>query len=271
MNYRHAFHAGNFADVVKHLALVEMLGHLRRKEAAFAVIDTHAGCGAYDLAGPEAVRTGEAKDGIGRLHQAGGFSGGPEALATYLELTVGSRYPGSPLLAARLLRSQDRLVAIERHPEEAAILAETLRPFAHARVEQADGYGRLTALLPPPERRALVLIDPPYESPDEFERVAHLFRAAYRRFATGLYLIWFPIKSTAEANGFCGEVLAAGAAKVLRIDVVRRAGAEGKLAAAGLLVINPPWQFEQHMGASLDLVLSLLGAAVRFDWLAGEA
>jgi len=271
MNYRHAFHAGNFADVVKHLALVEILSHLRRKEAAFAVIDTHAGCGAYDLTGLAAARTGEAKDGIGRLRQTSGFSGGPQALATYLELTAGSRYPGSPLLAARLLRPQDRLVAIEKHPEEAAVLAETLRSFAHARVEQADGYSRLTALLPPPERRALVLIDPPYETPDEFEQVAQAFRAAYRRFATGLYLIWFPIKSTAEANGFCGEVLASGADKVLRIDVVRRTGVDGKLTAAGLVVVNPPWQFEPQMRASLDLVLPLLGADVRFDRLAGEA
>jgi 23S rRNA (adenine2030-N6)-methyltransferase len=267
MNYRHAFHAGNFADVVKHLALIGGLCHLRKKLAPFVVIDTHAGCGAYDLAGPEAVRTGEAADGIGRLRHAGG----PELLATYLAMTAGTHYPGSPLLSARLLRPQDRLIAVEKHPSDAAALAETLRPFAQARVEEADGYARLSALLPPPERRALVLIDPPYESPDEFAAVAQAFKTAYRRFATGLYLIWFPIKSVAEANGFCGEVLAVGAAKVLRIDVVRPAAAEGKLSAAGLLVVNPPWQFEQQMRTSLDLALPLIGATARFDRLAGEA
>jgi 23S rRNA (adenine2030-N6)-methyltransferase len=266
MNYRHAFHAGNFADIVKHLALVAGLCHLRRKAAGFAVIDSHAGRGAYDLGGPEAARTGEAADGIARLTDV---KGGPEALTTYLALTGGTVYPGSPLLAAKLLRLQDRLVAVEKHPEDAAALAETLRPYARVRVEEADGYKRLAALLPPPERRGLVLIDPPYESPDEFRTAAAAVSTAYRRFATGLYLVWFPIKSVAEANGFCGEVLASGAAKVLRLDVTRHDAVEGKLNAAGLLIINPPWQFEDEMHAALAIVLPHLNAEAGFDWLAG--
>jgi len=266
MNYRHAFHAGNFADVVKHLVVVGILHHLRKKDAAFAVIDSHAGCGAYNLSGPEASRTGEAAEGVARLK---GLNGAPAALATYLELAAADRYPGSPLLAAQLLRPQDRLVAIEKHPEDAAALAETLKPYAKARVEEADGYRRLLALLPPPERRGLILIDPPYESPGEFRDAASAVTTAYRRFATGIYLIWFPIKSAAEANGFCGEVLASGAAKVLRLDVARRHAAEGKLKAAGLLVLNPPWQFEPELHASLDLILPRLECDARFDWLAG--
>jgi 23S rRNA (adenine2030-N6)-methyltransferase len=266
MNYRHAYHAGNFADVVKHLAVVSVLHHLRKKNTAFAVIDSHAGCGAYNLTGPEASRTGEAAEGIARLTNV---SGGPATLTTYLELASGARYPGSPLLAAQLLRPQDRLVAIEKHPAAAAALAMTLQPYAKARVEVADGYCRLLALVPPPEHRGLVLIDPPYESPDEFRDAASAVTAAYRRFATGIYLIWFPIKSAAEANGFCGEVLASGAAKVLRIDVTRRHAVEGKLNAAGLLVLNPPWQFELDMRASLDLILPRLECDARFDWLAG--
>lgn len=269
MNYRHAFHAGNFADVVKHLALVSILGHLRRKEAPFAAIDTHAGRGTYDLAGSEAQRTGEAAEGITRLR---GLSGGPAALADYLQLASDSaKYPGSPLLMAKLLRPQDRLVAIEKHPDDAAALTEVLSPFRKARVETADGYTRLTALMPPPERRGVVLIDPPYEVADDFEAAARAFAAAHRRFSTGVYVIWFPVKSPAEANGFCGEVLAAGPAKALRIDVVRqRETVEGRLSAAGLLVINPPWQFEEEMRQCLALVLPRLEAEAHFDRLAGQ-
>ena len=160
MNYRHSLHAGNFADVVKHLALVAVLGHLAKKDAPFAVIDSHAGRGRYDLAAAEAQKTGEARTGIERLR---GMPG-PPLLERYLALVASegaNRYPGSPLIAARMLRPQDRLVAVEKHPEEAAALKQLLAPWRKARVEEADGYARLAALLPPPERRGLVLIDPP--------------------------------------------------------------------------------------------------------------
>jgi 23S rRNA (adenine2030-N6)-methyltransferase len=267
MNYRHAFHAGNFADVAKHLALVSVLLHLRKKQTPFVVIDSHAGRGVYDLRGEEAVRTGEAADGIGRLT---GLDGGPPALATYLELarTQGT-YPGSPLIAAKLLRPQDRLVAIEKHPEDATALAAALKPFRKARAENADGYARLLALLPPPERRAAVLIDPPYEAADEFAEAARALAGALRRFATGIYLVWFPIKSPGEADGFCGEVLAAGARKALRLDVTLRARREDRLTAAGLVVVNPPFGFEDEMRAALALALPPMGATARLLWLAG--
>jgi 23S rRNA (adenine2030-N6)-methyltransferase len=267
MNYRHGFHAGNFADVVKHLALVAVVQYLCRKPTPFAVIDTHAGRGLYDLEGPEARRTGESANGIGRLR---GISDVPPLLAAYLGLAgTGSSYPGSPLFAARLLRPQDRLVAIERQPEEAALLEQALQPFRRARVEQGDGYLRLAALLPPPERRGLVLIDPPYEAADEFEAAARAFHAAYRRFATGTYLIWFPVKSPADADLFCGEILSAGPAKALRLEVARRGAEEGRLAAAGLLVVNPPWPFEDEMRTALARVLPLINADLRLDRLAG--
>ena len=268
MNYRHAFHAGNFADVAKHLALVAVLLHLRRKQTPFAVIDSHAGCGVYNLCGEEAARTGEAASGIGKL---AGLDGGPPALATYLELArMDGAYPGSPLIAAKLLRPQDRLVAVEKHPEDATALAVALKPFRKARAESADGYARLLALLPPPERRAAVLIDPPYEAADEFAEAARALAGALRRFATGIYLVWFPIKSPGEADGFCGEVLAAGARKALRLDVTLRARREDRLTAAGLVVVNPPFGFEDEMRAALALALPLMGAEARFLWLAGE-
>ncbi len=262
MNYRHAFHAGNFADVVKHLALVSVLLHLAKKQTPFAVIDSHAGRGAYDLRGEEARRTGEAASGIGRL---AGLSGGPPALETYLELTRAPQtYPGSPLIAAKLLRPQDRLVAIEKHPEDATALAAALKPFRKAHAQTADGYTRLAALLPPPERRGIVLIDPPYEAPGEFAEVARALVGALRRFATGIYLVWFPIKSAAEADGFCGEVLAAGPKQALRLDVSLAKPSDERLTSAGLLVVNPPFGFQAEMQAALTLALPLMDAKSLF-------
>ena len=272
MNYRHAYHAGNFADVVKHLALTAVLLHLRKKDAPFAVIDSHAGRGEYDLAGDEAQRTGEAAGGIGRLT---GVQGGTPALKAYLDLVGGRKaYPGSPVIAAALLRERDRLVAIEKHLEDGAVLTAALRPYRRAHAEIADGYARLAALLPPPERRGVVLIDPPFEAEDEFEKAARGFASAYRRFETGIYLVWFPIKSRSQADGFCGEALAVGVKKALRLDVALGAPSADKLTAAGLLVVNPPFGFAGEMSAALALVTPLLGsheapAEARIGWLAG--
>jgi 23S rRNA (adenine2030-N6)-methyltransferase len=258
MNYRHAFHAGNFADVVKHLALVAVLLHLRRKDSAFAVIDTHAGRGAYDLKSDAAARTAEWQNGIGRLASLEGDG----ALAAYLQLARGKDvYPGSPLIAASLLRPQDRLVAIEKHPDEAVLLKSVLGRFARAKVEEADGYRRLAALLPPPERRGLVLIDPPFEAPDEFAAAAEALRVALKRFANGIYLLWFPIKSKAQADAFAGEVLNAGATKALRIDIDLGPPASDekeRLRAAGLIVVNPPFGLAEEMRDHLARIAPLL-------------
>jgi 23S rRNA (adenine2030-N6)-methyltransferase len=269
MNYRHGYHAGNFADVVKHMALVGILLHLRKKDAAFAVVDSHAGRGLYDLTGDEAGKTGEAEAGIGRLRDD--FSGNvPEVLATYLALARenSSFYPGSPLIAAKLLRPQDRLTAVEKHPDEFAALKETLAPFRNVQTEEGDGYHRTVKLLPPPSRRGLVLMDPPFEAPDEFSLLAQTVREAWRKFATGIYLVWYPIKSQAQAAGFAGEVLAGGMEKVLEIETAISAP-EGKLARAGLLVINPPYGFEAGMREATSLIAPRLGAAIGFKWLAG--
>ena len=269
MNYRHAYHAGNFADVAKHLAEVAILAHLAKKDATFAVIDSHAGRGRYDLESEEARKTGEAAAGIERVR---GLSGSP-LLERYLKLAVEdgpSLYPGSPLIATRMLRPQDRLVAIERHPEEAARLKQVLAPWRKARVEEGDGYARLLAYLPPPERRGLILVDPPFEAPDEFEMAARTLRAAVRKFATGIYLIWYPIKSAAAGNAFAGEILASGAKKALRIEIAIDAP-EGKLSRAGLLVLNPPYGFDAEMEAALAIVAPALRAQAKLDWLAGEA
>jgi len=276
MNYRHGFHAGNFADVVKHLALVRILLHLRRKETPFAVIDSHAGPGLYDLASDEARATGEAETGIEKLRGLvdSKKAGGPEALQTYLSLAADPHaYPGSPLIAAKLLRPQDRLVAVEKHPEEAAALKKALAPFRKARALEDDGYRRLASLLPPPERRGLILMDPPFEAVDEFEHLAEAAKQGLARFATGIFLIWYPIKSLASARAFCGEVLAGAPASVsaLTIDTAI-AAPEGKLDRAGLLLLNPPYGFEAEMKEMLALVAPRLpGGKTIMEWLRAQA
>lgn len=274
MNYRHAYHAGNFADVMKHTALVAVLLHLRKKDAPFAVIDTHAGRGLYDLSGTEAGKTGEARQGIASLGDA---PAGNEVLQTYLDTarSFGSgTYPGSPLIAAHLLRPQDRLVAIEKHPEECEALTTALKPFRKTRAVCADGYERLAALLPPQERRGAILIDPPFEAPDEFAQMADALGNALRRFATGIYLLWFPIKTKSDADALSGEVLARGATKLLRLQLDVGASAEGRLTQTGLLIVNPPYGFDAQMREALSALAAPLGrgrpAQWSVEWLAGE-
>lgn len=278
MNYRHAFHAGNFADVVKHVALVAILLHLRKKEKPFRVIDTHAGRGVYDLESEAAQRTGEATGGIAKLADLSGASL-PPVLATYLDIVRGSgaaHYPGSPLIAAELLRENDTLIAIEKHPDDEAVLARTLARFKNAKSACADGYARLAALLPPPERRGLVLIDPPFEAEDEFVQLARALAAARKRFATGIYLVWYPVKSVAASDAFAGEILGGGSEDLARITIdVGREPKDGKdrLSAAGLLVVNPPYGFVEEMRAAAEILAPRLGrdgtARIAVDALGG--
>ncbi|MDX2263807.1 MAG: 23S rRNA (adenine(2030)-N(6))-methyltransferase RlmJ [Hyphomicrobiales bacterium] len=205
MNYRHAYHAGNFADVVKHVALLACLDYLQRKDAALCILESHGGAGAYDLASAEAGKTAEWERGLGRLlawwreRERSGAGALPHALEVYLDAVAGDAaqmlYPGSPLLIARKLRPQDRLIAAELHPPTHAALAETLAPFPAVRPLHMDGYEMLRALLPPPERRGLALVDPPFERRDEFDVLIRQMREWKKRWATGVYLVWHPIKA----------------------------------------------------------------------------
>jgi 23S rRNA (adenine2030-N6)-methyltransferase len=274
MNYRHAYHAGNFADVHKHVALVAVLLHLRKKDKPFAVIDTHAGAGLYDLSGAEAPKTAEASKGIAKLRSVPART---SAFRRYLEIANAlgpEHYPGSPLIAAKLLRQQDRLIAIEKHPEEFSALRFSLARFGNARAISGDGYTQLDALLPPPERRGLVFIDPPYEAADETEQLAQSLARAYRRFATGIYLVWQPLKFAAEVYALAGELETAGPMNLLSLTIdvgVATADSADRLHAAGLLVINPPYGFDVEMESAGAEFLPLLqqgpGARTAVEWL----
>jgi len=270
MNYRHAFHAGGFADVIKHIVLVRILIYLQDKQAAFRVIDTHAGAGIYDLAGDEARRGGEWLTGIARVMQAR-FSETTLALVKpYLDIVRAfnppaelKAYPGSPLIARALLRPQDRLTACEVEPKARKRLIEALRRDTQARVVDLDGWVALPAFVPPNERRGLVLIDPPYEQNDEFERIAAGFTEAFAKWPTGSYLLWYPVKSRRATDTLArhvAEVAGAGAppGKCLRLEFSVAPQAAG-LNSAGLLIVNPPWTLAGELKAILPELEKPLG------------
>ncbi|HEX9323317.1 MAG TPA: 23S rRNA (adenine(2030)-N(6))-methyltransferase RlmJ [Xanthobacteraceae bacterium] len=281
MNYRHAFHAGSFADVVKHAVLACVVAHLRAKQSAFRLIDTHAGSGLTRLTGPEASRTGEWRQGIGRLLAANLEPDIRALLAPYLDAIAGYNadgrlraYPGSPLLALAWLRPQDRLIACELVPAAAAALARSLGKDRRAKVIAIDGWTALAAYVPPRERRGIVLIDPPFEAPGEFERLAEQLAAAHRKWATGIYLLWYPIKEIAETERFARRVAMLGVPKILRAEVRVAVRQDKSLIGSGLLLVNPPWKLETELQSLLPALATVLGrdreGAARLDWLTAE-
>ena len=281
MNYRHAFHAGSFADVVKHAVLARIVAHLKEKPAAFRVIDTHAGAGAYDLAGPEADRTGEWREGVGRLTAATLAPALRELLAPYLDAVAAfndgmlKTYPGSPALAQHWLRTQDRLIACEREPNAARALAARLRGDNRVRTVEIDGYTALNAYVPPKERRGLVLIDPPFEQPDEHDRIAQGLAAAHRKWPTGIYALWYPIKDARESDGFARRLTRLGIARMLRAELTLSGKGAERLRGSGLILVNPPWPLEGELGVLLPALAEVLANApgqgvTRIGWLTGE-
>jgi 23S rRNA (adenine2030-N6)-methyltransferase len=278
MNYRHAFHAGGFADVIKHIVLVRILTYLHEKPAAFRVIDSHAGAGLYDLSGEESQRTGEWLTGIARVMQARFSEAAAPLVAPYLDIVRGfnpprelKTYPGSPLIARKLLRPQDSLVACEVEPLARKKLISALRRDEQARIVDLDGWVGLPAFVPPKERRGMVLIDPPFEAKNEFDRVAHGFSEAFAKWATGTYVIWYPVKSRRAtdtlAQHVAATVAAAGPGKVLRLEFsVAPQSPDAALTSAGLLIVNPPWTLNAELKTILpELEKPLgLGGASRF-------
>jgi 23S rRNA (adenine2030-N6)-methyltransferase len=264
MNYRHAFHAGNHADVLKHVALLFCLDALKRKDTPFAVLDTHAGRGLYDLTSSEAQRSPEWQGGVSRIWN---WPDPPPLIARYREAVAAyngdtlTAYPGSPLLIADALRADDALHACDLHPEEHALLKRALRNRENAHVHLRDGWQALTALLPPPQKRGLVLIDPPYEKPDELEQTARMLIPALKRFGHGVYIWWRPMKSQSALDAADAEVQTQGARETLRVDLwVNTPALEGKLVGSSLLVINPPFGLEAALREALPALSEWLSA-----------
>jgi len=286
LNYRHAFHAGNFADVHKHVVLTRILHYLREKQAAFRVVDTHAGAGLYDLTGPEAQRSGEWRGGIARLMAASFAPDAAALIAPFREAVAALntsdrlvRYPGSPTLARAFLRRQDRLIACELEPQAATALARNLHGDPRIKTIAIDGWSALSAYLPPKERRGLVLIDPPFEEEREFMRLADGLAQAHRKWATGIYMIWYPIKGRTQPDALAKRLRRFGIAKVLRNElIVAPVSDPSRLNGSGLIVINPPWMLEKELAVLLPALLHMLRREdqtgfkgnYRLDWLAGE-
>lgn len=282
MNYRHAFHAGNFADVFKHAVLCRILHYLRGKAAAFRVIDTHGGAGLYDLTGSEASRGGEWHDGIERLLAANLSAPAAALLTPYLEV-IGALnepgrlklYPGSPAIARAWLRPQDRLIACELEPKAATALAGHLRGDSRIKTIEIDGWTALSAYVPPPERRGLVLIDPPFEEEGDFHRLSHGLGQAHRKWATGIYALWYPIKGRDAPDDLAKRLRRLDLRKILRAELTVGAprGQTG-LRGCGLILVNPPWTLEGELGTLLPALAGCLGhggkGGFALDCLAGE-
>jgi 23S rRNA (adenine2030-N6)-methyltransferase len=282
MNYRHAFHAGNFADVVKHAVLTRLLVHLCGKPAAYRAIDTHAGAGLYDLLGPEATRSGEWRNGIERLLGARPEAVSRALLAPYLDAVAAhnpagrlTTYPGSPALVRAFLRAQDRLVACEREPNAAAALKHNFAKDRRIKIVAIDGWTALNAYVPPKERRGLVLIDPPFEDSADFARLAQSLEAAHRKWANGTYLMWYPVKAREEPDALARRLRRSGIGKILRaeVDVAAQPDAS-RLLGCGLIVVNPPWTLEQELQTLLPELATVLAGgesgSSRIDRISAE-
>ncbi|MGF1461912.1 MAG: 23S rRNA (adenine(2030)-N(6))-methyltransferase RlmJ [Maricaulaceae bacterium] len=276
MNYRHAFQAGNFADVLKHAVITLCVAHLKAKPKPFRVIDTHGGRGWYDLTGDEALRSPEWGAGVGRLWADRDALADDPALGPYLAAVSACNpdgvlrcYPGSPALVANALRAHDTLRLCELHPIDAGALVDAFRTDDRVKVEARDGYAALKAYLPPPERRGLVIIDPPFEARDEFDRCAEAMRAAVKRWPTGTYVVWRPLKHLDAADQFDAQMSTlatdlGGPERGLRCDLwVDQLGVPGPLAGAGVLVLNPPYTLQATLSAALPAWVRRLGRSAQ--------
>ena len=281
MNYRHIYHAGNFADVLKHIFLTRALIYLMRKEAPLRYFDTHAGAGLYKIDRDEAERTGEWSEGVGRMLAAAAPQSVQDLLAPWFEAAglnsenARTLYPGSPVLAQRLLRRDDRLMLSELHPADAKMLTRAIGRDKRVKAINIDGYVALNAWAPPLERRGLVLIDPPFEAPDEFTRLLAALDSAWRKWPTGTYMIWYPRKDLPAVGRFKSDLVKTGVRRMLCIEQdVEDVAASQTLAGSGLVIVNPPFGLEDEARTILPFLTQTLargpGASWRVDWLAGE-
>jgi len=281
MNYRHAFHAGGYSDVMKHIILSRLVEYLKLKPAAFRVIDTHAGIGRYSLTGDEAKRSPEWMDGIGKLLEVTLPEQTKTLLQPYLDVVEAenpngtlARYPGSPLIARKLFRPQDRLSALELHPADYRKLRDLFEGDIQVRVTELDGWLALNAYVPPKEKRGLVLVDPPFEEKGEFGRLVDGLQKAHRKWATGLYALWYPLKEPREINAFVADLKATGIAKMLRAELTVAAPLAGTLYGTGMILVNPPFTLEAELNVVLPALAKVLAegrGGHRLEWIRGEA
>ena len=280
MNYRHAYHAGGFADVMKHAVVALIVEHLKTKPAPFFVLDSHAGIGRYDLESEAAVKTGEAGQGIRRL------VGAPidAALAPYLDAVRAVNggtlaplrwYPGSPRLIRTLMRPVDRLAVAELHPVDAQLLAAEFDGDRQVEAHHVDGYDALKAFLPPRERRGLVLVDPPFEDEDEWQRLVAGLAAAHRRWPQGIHALWHPVKARGDIDAFHDALRASRIERILAVELLVRKPVDSLvLNGSGLVVVNPPWTLKATLEGLLPGLAGALaqgpGGGWRVEWLAPE-
>lgn len=264
MNYRHAYHAGNFADVVKHVLLCRLIDYLKRKDKPFRVLDTHAGRGLYALSANEAVRTGEHAEGIGRLRAAAELTKNPLFAPYFTALQPDmeeDRYPGSPLIARRLLRAQDRLSAYELHPEEATVLKAVFAGDIQTKAIELDGWLALGSHVPPKEKRGLVLIDPPFEATSEVEDIVAGLQKALRRWRGGIYAIWYPLKRQKMVEALYRGLRTLGVADMVGTEFFREPySADERFVGTGMVVINPPFVFAAEAEAVLKALSPVLAS-----------
>lgn len=282
MNYRHIYHAGNFADVLKHAVLARLIDYLQQKDKAFRVLDTHAGIGIYDLSSEEAQKTGEWIGGIGRLLETELSENALALLAPYLdavrELNPDGdlrRYPGSPKLARMLFRPQDRLSAMELHPQDYRALSRLFEGDFQSRVTELDGWLALGAHLPPKEKRGIVLVDPPFEAENEYDRLVDGLAKAYRRFPMGVYCLWYPIKKGAPIAHFHDALKALEIPKMLCAELSIKSDRDTTgLSGSGLIIVNPPYTLKDELHLLLPELKAALAqdryASQRCFWLRGE-
>ncbi|MCF1467015.1 23S rRNA (adenine(2030)-N(6))-methyltransferase RlmJ [Agrobacterium vitis] len=282
MNYRHIYHAGNFADVLKHAVLARLVIYLQQKDKAFRVLDTHAGIGLYDLSSDESQKTGEWLGGIGKLLEAELTPAAAEVLQPYLDVVRAlnpdgglTRYPGSPKLARDLFRPQDRLSAMELHPDDCRTLSRLFEGDYQARITELDGWLALGAHLPPKEKRGIVLVDPPFELDGEYERLVDGLARAYRRFSAGVYCLWYPIKKGAPIAAFHEALKETGIPKMLCAELSVKSDRDlTGLSGSGLIVVNPPFTLKDELHALLPELKRVLAqdryASQRCFWLRGE-
>ena len=266
LSYRHGFHAGNHADVLKHLTQALVLEYLTRKDKPFCYIDTHSGAGDYSLEHSFAQKTAEWEEGIGRL---GPIKDLPEAMKTYLDVVCECAdsdkleklryYPGSPSVAAALLRPYDRIRLFELHPADSRELARNFRDDRRVKVDNQDGFAGLKGLLPPIERRGLVLIDPPYEVKEDYRTVLKSLKCSLERFAQGIYAVWYPRIDSEDSRTFAHRVEKCGAERWLHVTLQVRGNHTGGMYASSMFVINPPWLLKEQLEQALPVIVEKLG------------